>query len=242
MIADWIGETNVRWGLDGEHRARWGLPPQFTANSWRAAIDRVLMGVAASDEDLALAPGDIAPLRVEGDEIAVAGRLADLVARLAARECDIRRPRTPLLPGARRSWSWPTQLFAVEYFEQRQLDQLRWIVAEIGDEASVAGRPESVELSPRRVRRLLDDRLKGVPRRSDFFRGGITVSSLTPLRWLPFRVVCLLGLDEAGTSGGSFSRRRRPRRPRRRSSATATPGPRPARRSSKRCSPRATTS
>ena len=198
MIAGWVVETNVRWGLDGEHRARWGLPPQFTANSWRAAIDRVLMGVAASDGDLALAPGDIAPLRVEGDEIAVAGRLADIVARLAARECDLRRPRTPS--------AWCTTLleladefFAVEYFEQRQLDQLRFIVAEIADEAQLAGRPESVELCLAEIRRLLDDRLKGVPRRSDFFRGGITVSSLTPLRWVPFRVVCLLGLGSTHT-------------------------------------------
>ena len=62
-------------------------------------------------------------------------------------------------------------------------------------------RPSSSRLAD--VRRLLADRIKGVSRRPDFFRGGITVSSLTPLRWLPFRVICILGLDEAGTSGGS---------------------------------------
>ena len=37
MIADWIVRTNVRWGIDGQHRAAWGLPSEFTANSWRVA-------------------------------------------------------------------------------------------------------------------------------------------------------------------------------------------------------------
>ena len=90
-IADWVVGTNVRWGLDGPHRAAWGLPPEFTANSWRAAVDRVLMGVAVSDDDIGLAPGDISPLGVEGDDIAVAGRLADLLARLAAVADEMKR-------------------------------------------------------------------------------------------------------------------------------------------------------
>ena len=36
-----------------------------------------------------------------------------------------------------------------------------------------------------------------LPGRPDYFRGGITVSSLTPLRWIPFRVICLLGMDQS---------------------------------------------
>ena len=68
-IADWIVGTNVRWGLDGQHRAAWGLPSGFDANSWRVALDRLLMGVAVSDDDLGLAPGGIAPLGVEGSGI-----------------------------------------------------------------------------------------------------------------------------------------------------------------------------
>jgi exodeoxyribonuclease V gamma subunit len=50
---------------------------------------------------------------------------------------------------------------------------------------------------------MLGDRLAGTARRPDFFRGGVTVSSLTPLRWLPYRVVCILGLDEAGGGGSA---------------------------------------
>ena len=46
------------------------------------------------------------------------------------------------------------------------------------------------------VRRLLQDRLDREPGRPDFFRGGVTVTSMASLRWVPFRVVCVLGLDQ----------------------------------------------
>jgi exodeoxyribonuclease V gamma subunit len=199
-IADWVERGNVRWGLDGAHRVAWGLPEHFTANSWSAAIDRVLMGVAVSEEPMELAPGDIAPLGVEGGDIALAGRFAELLARLGAFADEMR--------GARPAAQWcealsnaTEQFFDVEEAQRWQLDQLRRIVSEVGDGAVVGDKPASFELSLGDVRRLLADRLQGAPVRTDFFRGGITVSSLSPLRWLPFRVVCLLGLDDAGTTG-----------------------------------------
>ena len=199
-VADWIVQTNLRWGLDGPHRQAWGLPVEYTANSWRAAIDRVLMGVAASDDDFHVTPGDIAPLGVEGDDIELAGRLADVLERLASTARDMGQERTAA------QWCEAlsdviAQFFQVDTAQQWQIDHVRRIVAEIGDNAMVADRAASVGLSLGDVRRLLVDRFQGTSSRPDFFRGGITVSSLTPLRWLPFRVICILGLDEAGTGG-----------------------------------------
>lgn len=200
LVADWITRANFRWGLDGPQRVGWGLPAEFDANTLRAAVDRVLMGVAVSDDDVGLAPGAIAPLGVESSDIPVAGRFADLVAALGALASDMRRPR------AVAAWCEALadaigQFLEVEDSQQWQLEQLRRIVAEIGDQAVVGERAATVELSLADVRRLLADRLGAAPLRSEFFRGGVTVSSLTPLRWLPFRVVCLLGLDETGTGG-----------------------------------------
>jgi len=199
-VTDWVARANVRWGLDGHHRVRWGLPAEFTANSWREAVDRILMGVAVSDDGIGLGPSAIAPISVESGEIVVAGRFADIVARLAAMAADMEQSRSAT------AWCEALcdaieQFFDVEDSQHWQLEQLRRTVSEIGDQAMVAGEPATVELSLAEVRRLLADHLGGLPRRSGFFRGGITVSSLTPLRWLPFRVICLLGLDEAGTSG-----------------------------------------
>ncbi len=129
-IAAWVSEGNVRWGLNGPQRTPWGLPAEFAANTWRHALDRILMGVAVSDDEVGLAPGGIAPLAVESGDIAVAGRLADLVGGLEALADDFKRDRSAA--------AWCEALrhaidrfFAVEEAQQWQLDKLRRLVAEI---------------------------------------------------------------------------------------------------------------
>ena len=203
-ITEWVTETKVRWGLDGEQRAAFGFPSEFTANTWRAAVDRLLMGVALGDDDLDLGPGGVAPYGIESGDIATLGRFADLVARLAWLSRETRGSRG-VLGWCEALYEAIDQFFEVDDTQQWQVSKLRRILAEIGDKALVGDKPSSVEISLTEMRRLLADRLQGAPVRSEFFRGGITVSSLTPLRWLPFRVVCLLGLDEAGTSGAGVA-------------------------------------
>ncbi len=194
-IGAWIAETGVRWGFDGAHRAGWGLPADFTPNSWRAALDRLLMGVAVSDDDLALTVGDIAPLGVEGSHIEVAGRLADVIGLLADAAADFATPRTAA-EWAEALRTLADRCIAVPRDQAWQRDRLRRIVDALATDSVVADQPVEVPLELADVRRFLADRLDGVPTRADWFRGGITVSSLTPLRGLPFRVVCILGFDD----------------------------------------------
>ena len=51
------------------------------------------------------------------------------------------------------------------------------------------------------MRELLADRLRGRPSRANFRTGHLTVCTLVPMRSVPHRVVCLLGLDD-----GAFPR------------------------------------
>jgi exodeoxyribonuclease V gamma subunit len=200
-MAGWIATANVRWGFDDEHRTRWGVAPGLTANTWRAALDQVLMGVAVSDDDIDLAPSEIAPLGVEGSDIALAGRFADVVTRLAAMADDMTHDRT-VAQWCETLVVASTALFDAEPEKKWQVENLRRTIGAIGDGAIVGDKPSTTMLTLADVRRLLAERLRGRSGRPDFYRGGVTVTSLTPLRWLPFRVVCLLGLDEAGTSPG----------------------------------------
>src|SRR5581483_4517306 len=51
------------------------------------------------------------------------------------------------------------------------------------------------------LRILLADRLRGRPTRANFRTGSLTMCTLVPMRSVPHRVVCLLGLDD-----GAFPR------------------------------------
>ncbi len=80
-ITDWVRESNIRWGFDAEYRRPFGLE-RIVHNTWQFGIDRILTGVAMSDDskawlDTALPLDDVGSNRVE-----LAGRLAEYVARL----------------------------------------------------------------------------------------------------------------------------------------------------------------
>lgn len=197
-IVAWVEELGVRWGLDAPSRARWIGEKDYTPGTWAAALDRLLLGVASSDADDRLSVGDVLPFGVEGTDIELVGRLAEFFARLAALADEVRVPRPP------RAW---TELLreAVEDFFDVPIAQ-SWMVSsvvaklsDIADRAEVAAR---VNLTLSDIRRLLADEAAPTASPTRFFRGGITVTSLSPLRGVPFRVVCILGFDDEGLRAG----------------------------------------
>src|SRR6201999_1082087 len=57
-------------------------------------------------------------------------------------------------------------------------------------------------LAPAGLAALLGERLQGRPTRANFRTGHLTICTLVPMRSVPHRVVCLLGLDD-----GTFPRK-----------------------------------
>ena len=68
---------------------------------------------------------------------------------------------------------------------ERELDGLR---------EAAAGRAPELRLAD--VRTLLEQRTEPRPTRANFRTGHLTVSTLVPMRSVPHRVVCLVGLDD----------------------------------------------
>ena len=75
------------------------------------------------------------------------------------------------------------------------------MLADLVDESAAADLP----LALAEIRTLLADRLRGRPTRANFRTGHLTMCTLVPMRSVPHRVVCLLGLDD-----GAFPRRTAP--------------------------------
>jgi exodeoxyribonuclease V gamma subunit len=196
-IARWTAEAEVRWGLDGTHRGVWGIPGDYAVGSWHAVVDRLLVGVAVSDDGIAFATGDVLPLSVEGSGVPVVGRLAEVLARLADLAERFSAPRDPVAWCAELGRA-ATELLAAPVDAPWQEAALAKLLQAVAEQAAGT----DVELTVADVRRLLAQHLGGEPGRSDFFRGGVTVSSLTPLRGVPFRTVCILGMDD-GAFGAS---------------------------------------
>jgi exodeoxyribonuclease V gamma subunit len=190
-ITRWITRAGVRWAWDATGRERFGLAA-FQQNTWRFGLDRVLSGVALSD-DSHLWLGPTLPFDdVSTTDIALAGRLAEAVDRLEA--------LTARLSGTRPAHEWlevladgVAQLAEPPRGEEWQVAQLRRELAALGG-LSAGGAP--IELSLPDIRAMLHSQLAGRPTRANFRTGTLTVCTMTPMRSVPHRVVCLLGVDD----------------------------------------------
>jgi exodeoxyribonuclease V gamma subunit len=208
-ITDLVVRSGVRWGFDAAHRAPFRLDG-FSQNTWSAGLDRLLLGVAmaengagtSTDTGNAGGPqwlGTALPLdEVDSGDIARIGKLAEFVERLSA-VLDALRAEQPLDRWVRALIDGLDALTDTVESDAWQAAQAR---TELAEAARAAGpHAATVPLGPADVRGLLDERLRGRPGRANFRTGSLTVATLVPMRSVPHRVVCLLGLDD-----GAFPR------------------------------------
>lgn len=199
-ITDWVGAAGIRWGRHARHRAELGAGA-FEQNSWRFGLDRLLLGVAQSDDET-LTDG-VAPWSdLEGGITAALGKLWRFEDTLAHVADELARPATP--------GEWQTRLNAMvdrliepsmdTPDEQRAVDSLRSIFARFDTaEACTRDKPltEDRTISWPAVRDSLRATLETAAERQPFLAGGITFCGMVPLRAVPFRVVCVLGMNDS---------------------------------------------
>ena len=191
-LQEWVVESGVRWGLDAPHRGRFGLQA-VAQNTWRAGLDRILLGAAMAEDELRWV-GLALPLDdVDSTDIDLAGRLAELLDRLTE-VLDRMAGERPLADWLTTLTDALNALTAVGDADDWQSAQARRELGAVATEA--ADRAGTIELSLGDVRALLADRLAGRPTRANFRTGTLTMCSMVPMRSVPHRVVCLLGLDD----------------------------------------------
>jgi exodeoxyribonuclease V gamma subunit len=198
ILGHWIEGASVRWGLDARHRAGLGLGSAGEQNSWLFGIRRMLLGYATG-------PGasfqGIEPYaEVGGLDAALAGSLAELVEALLAWREQLDAVLTPAEWGAR------ARALMARFFRGRddddrmmlnQLDEALQCWLEICENALF---DEPVPLAVMREAWLSE--LDQPALNHQFVSGGVTFCTLMPMRAVPFRVVCLLGMND-----GDFPRR-----------------------------------
>jgi exodeoxyribonuclease V gamma subunit len=188
-LRSWVVRAGVRWGLDREHRRTWQLG-DVAQGTWRDGLDRLLLGVAM-EGGLEIF-SDVVPLDdVDSADIDLAGRLAELVDRLAAAQ--------QLMQNQHTAQNWMTGLENAVLSLAAATPDTAWqeiqLHGELADVAETAAGSE-VLLGLADVHAMLDGILSGRPTRASFRTGTLTVCTLVPMRSVPHRVVCLLGLDD----------------------------------------------
>ncbi|MGI9184724.1 MAG: exodeoxyribonuclease V subunit gamma [Solirubrobacteraceae bacterium] len=196
-LQDWIAQAGIRWGLDAPRRARFKLEgvPEGT---WQAGLERVLLGVTMTEDGQRLFENVLPLDDVDSGSIDLAGRFAELIARLGT-TLDTFGTSQTLAGWSEALAAAADALTATPGRERWQRGELQRVLDEIVLEAADGA---DVELAPAEVRALLHERLAGRPTRANFRTGHLTICTLMPMRSVPHRVICLLGLDD-----GAFPRK-----------------------------------
>ncbi len=77
----WIKETNIRWGMDADFRRKLGLPG-FSENTWKAGIERLLLGYAMPGQDRNLFSGILPYDSIEGGDVKILGKFLNFLDRV----------------------------------------------------------------------------------------------------------------------------------------------------------------
>ncbi|MDX1705377.1 exodeoxyribonuclease V subunit gamma [Pseudidiomarina sp.] len=209
QLRDWIHGAGVRWGLHAQHRELLGLPGGEGVNSWQFGLRRMLLGYAVGEPEAMATEadsdwlGDEPYSEVAGLEAAAAGGLVELIDTLDEHFHELATDRTPA------QWADYLTMLLDSLFEaesdadvvllsrlQQQLEQ--WLAA-----STEAGFDNTLPLTL--VIESWLSRLDEQNLQQRFLAGSVNFATLMPMRAIPFRYVCLLGMND-----GEYPRAQKP--------------------------------
>ncbi len=190
-----VVEAGIHWGRDAEHRAAEGRPDDGQ-NTWRFGLDRLLLGLAMNSTDRGrhrFWQGVLPTDDVEGSTASLMGRFASFAETLMETLASLERSR-PLAEWAVDLGHALEALVAVREKHAWWLHQVRRALdalAEIAEDT-----PPTRDIPLDSVLAALEGQFEIGRASAGFVAGSVTFCALLPMRSIPFRVVCLLGMDE----------------------------------------------
>jgi exodeoxyribonuclease V gamma subunit len=203
-LRDWLHAAGARWGIDAAHRESLQAP-RDDAYTWTFALDRLLLGHASGDDGLIFGEfgAGVAPWpELEGSALDALDALIRLLRVLARQQRVLGEAMTPkqwrerLLGLLDALLPQPPQAPA----DQRTLERLRTLVDQFAADARRAGFDAPVPAEVLRVHVAAS--LGEADTRAPLLTGGVSFGRMVPMRLLPFRAICVLGMND-----GDYPRR-----------------------------------
>ncbi len=190
-IEDWIGELNIRWGRDAQAISRLDLP-SGDQNTWRSGMERMLLGLAISGKDQHLFDGILPYDNIEGADTLLLGKFLDFLESLFHICSSFEAPKRMA------QWSQTLRLVLDQMFIRndataRDRQTLQFTIDTMRADAGVAEYSEKLDFAA--IKSYLSLTLDGEGGNSGFILGGLTFCAMLPMRSIPFKAICLLGMN-----------------------------------------------
>ncbi|WP_416137985.1 exodeoxyribonuclease V subunit gamma [Halomonas sp. HK25] len=190
----WIEGAGIRWGLDARQRQSLDLPEDLTANTWAFGLRRLLLGYAVGDAAEGPWQGIEPYDDIGGLEAALAGPLVTLIDTLEAQWRTLAEPCDVSTWGERLREMLAACFLADSDQDLMALTRLEQALDAWQESAEEAGLTEPLPLSVVREHWLAQVDEASLSQR--FLAGAVNIATLMPMRAIPFRHVCLLGMND----------------------------------------------
>jgi exodeoxyribonuclease V gamma subunit len=191
IFEHWIDETHIRWGIDAEHRRHLDLPG-FPENTWKAGIDRLLLGYAMPGFNRKLFAGILPYDHIEGGDAKTLGKLISFLDRLFKSVYSLNQART-LGEWNQILLEILQQFFAEDEESEPDIQMLRRILDKLSQKETLSGFDKVISIEV--VTSFLESLFEHEQLLSGFISGGVTFCAMLPMRSIPFKVVCLVGMN-----------------------------------------------
>ena len=185
-LKHWLADVGIRWGLSEAQRREDRLPV-FSGGTWQDGLERMLLGLASGSTERV---GNVLPYTdVEGGDAELLGSLSwfvDLIEQcrraVAARQTISR-------------WSSLLHRFSLLLFgvdDSPEFLKLQELLTGLGEQF---GTYHDEEVAFEVIRQWFEYE-SAATSASGFLRGRLTFCSMLPMRSIPFKIICLLGIND----------------------------------------------
>ncbi|OTW28487.1 exodeoxyribonuclease V subunit gamma, partial [Vibrio parahaemolyticus] len=191
----WVEESGIRWGLDANTGREFELP-ETRQNTWQFGIQRMLLGYAMPESAglFETEQGSLSPYNeVQGMGAELAGKLAHFIQQISTYRSKLSHVQT--IDGWRETLvSLLDDFFSVELEGEMALKSIRDTLSQLKEQLADAAFDDA--LSPSIISQYLQNKLSGTRVSQRFLAGQVNFCTLMPMRSIPFRTVCLLGMND----------------------------------------------
>jgi exodeoxyribonuclease V gamma subunit len=193
-----LDRTGMKWGLDASHRAQQGLVAAAGQTyTWLSTVQQSLLGVLLPDAKPVAELGGVIPLDdLDTADVDAVAALSYLLSLLMDCEVKTRVQRTIS------EWCALLEELLVELcgVNSDALAEPLNVLRSLRTSSQLIGSGSTTAVPFDEFATIVVERVEATPGRQPLRTGAVTATSFVPLRSVPFRVVCILGYDDAVVS------------------------------------------
>jgi exodeoxyribonuclease V gamma subunit len=201
LIRTWIEGTNIHWGLSKETFSFFNIPA-IAATTWETGIKSMLLGYSMAPGNENRVVNSILPYEgIEGTQSKVLGNFLDFIEQLESFHLHLKGPHT-LVQWSEIISNLINKFFSIDDENAAPFKVLHDCLFDLSSMETKTGFSGEIDLEV--ITNHLKKSLSKIRYSSGFISGAMTFCEMLPMRSIPFKVLCMVGMND-----NAFPRRSR---------------------------------